>query len=105
MTYFLMKNRPGFRRFPRKSLRKFIYERDGFACRYCGQTVVIRGGSDSQPDTATIDHVIPWTKGGSTKAGNLVTACFTCNRDKGDALPTGEPAAVTLADVFPQTGD
>lgn len=49
-------------------LRKRIFERDKHKCRYCGK----------QADC--IDHVIPWSRGGSSlKPGNLVAACNRCN--------------------------
>lgn len=60
-----------------------ILRRDGFTCRYCGQkppTVVLE-----------VDHIHPKSAGGRDTDANLVTACFSCNRGKRDAvgvLPT-----------------
>ena len=34
----------------------------------------------------TIDHVIPRSRGGLTKWNNVVAACHTCNRKKGNRL-------------------
>jgi 5-methylcytosine-specific restriction endonuclease McrA len=34
--------------------------------------------------TLTLDHVIPQSKGGPNKWGNLVTACKKCNNEKAD---------------------
>jgi 5-methylcytosine-specific restriction endonuclease McrA len=48
-------------------------------CVYCGATLDL--------EFATIDHVYPLAKGGSTTPGNLVVACGPCNRLKGDMLP------------------
>ena len=36
---------------------------------------------------ATLDHVYPIAKGGPHVPGNVVAACGTCNRLKGDMLP------------------
>lgn len=44
-------------------------------CRYCKRLVPI--------EDATIDHVIPISRGGGNK-GNTVMACWPCNNRKGD---------------------
>lgn len=36
---------------------------------------------------ATLDHVLPVSRGGSQSPGNLVIACHSCNQLKGDLLP------------------
>lgn len=51
-----------------------ILERDGFACRYCGQkapSVVLH-----------VDHVKARANGGDDSPSNLVTACSACNHGK-----------------------
>ena len=55
-------------------IRNKIFARDDYTCQYCGK----RGG------TLEIDHIIPFSKGGSEKEENLVTTCFDCNRKKRD---------------------
>lgn len=52
--------------------RSAVLERDGYSCRYCGNT---HGPFE-------IDHVYPVCRGGETTISNLVTACISCNRDK-----------------------
>jgi 5-methylcytosine-specific restriction endonuclease McrA len=59
--------------------KRRVHERDGYACRYCAL--------DLTPDTATVDHVVPASRGGSSAAGNLVTACADCNSAKADRTP------------------
>jgi len=57
-----------------KKLRFDIFKRDAFACQYCGR---------HPPDAVLeIDHISPVSKGGDNDQGNLVTACFDCNRGK-----------------------
>lgn len=66
------------------SLRRALFERDRWLCRYCGDVVM--------DDAATLDHVVPVSKGGEHTAENLVTCCLTCNsikagRSYDDAAP------------------
>ncbi len=50
------------------------------ACVYCGDSMTLKLGFAK---TATLDHVIPRSRGGPTNEGNLVAACSLCNRSKG----------------------
>ena len=62
-----------------KCTRRNVFMRDQFLCQYCGLKVSVRN--------ATLDHVIPRSKGGSNDFLNLVTCCETCNRHKGARDP------------------
>jgi len=59
--------------------KRNIWIRDGYICAYCGTKVSKNG--------ATVDHVIPVSKGGKSTFENTVTACRACNNKKGDSLP------------------
>lgn len=59
-----------------ETIRAAVTQRAGFACVYCGST------SD-----LGIDHVIPYSDGGSSLPFNLVAACAACNATKGDGDP------------------
>ncbi|WP_020469614.1 HNH endonuclease [Zavarzinella formosa] len=59
-----------------ESKRQRVLERDKFVCYLCGQPI--------QPDDASIDHVIPKSKGGNHSMGNLRAAHKECNFRKGD---------------------
>lgn len=48
-------------------------------CHYCG--------SDVGPENLTMDHVVPLSRGGKSKKGNLVPACKECNNKKKYLLP------------------
>ncbi len=56
------------------NLRRTLFERDAWRCRYCGDTV--------SADTATLDHITPVSKGGPNTAENLATCCMMCNSIK-----------------------
>lgn len=55
-------------------IRKRIFERDNYTCRYCGAHRV----------RLECDHVMPLSRGGSNDDDNLATACRTCDRSKRD---------------------
>ena len=69
--YIPTSRRPAFTRFN-------VFLRDCFACQYCGARF-------STPDL-TFDHVIPKSRGGRTTWFNVVTACGSCNLQKGNML-------------------
>ena len=64
-----------------------IYKRDGFKCKSCGCDVV--KSKEYKPNQATIDHVIPISKGGSHTIDNIVTMCQSCNSIKSNRLING----------------
>jgi 5-methylcytosine-specific restriction endonuclease McrA len=58
-----------------------ILVRDGFRCRACGASPLTQVGVELH-----VDHVLPWSKGGETTDGNLLTKCKQCNLGKGNAF-------------------
>jgi len=60
--------------------RYIIFERDNFKCFYCGRS------SYGDGMELEVDHVLCRSRGGKTIAGNLVTACVSCNSGKGFRL-------------------
>lgn len=72
----------------RKAIRqKLFQECDGF-CLYCGVKMFLpckdkNGLAKTFPDTATIDHIIPQSKGGTNVQANLLVCCADCNSRKG----------------------
>ena len=57
--------------------RRSLLSRDNYTCQYCGTT----------EHPLTIDHVIPRSRGGKTEWTNVVAACVSCNRKKGNKMP------------------
>jgi hypothetical protein len=60
----------------RKERRLAIYLRDGLSCAWCCQT--IEDGAK-----LTLDHIVPYSEGGTTKSDNLIVACLRCNSSRG----------------------
>lgn len=52
---------------------------EGGVCHYCGQKV--------GRDNLTMDHLVPLSRGGKSRKGNLVPACKECNNKKTCLLP------------------
>ena len=52
-----------------------VFLRDKFTCQYCGSHKEL-----------TFDHLLPRSKGGKTDWDNVVTACSSCNVQKGGRL-------------------
>jgi 5-methylcytosine-specific restriction endonuclease McrA len=60
--------------------RQLIYERDAYKCAYAGcNKIVIVSVPHSNPLQATIDHIIPISKGGLSIYSNMITMCRVCN--------------------------
>ncbi len=57
-----------------------LFERDFFRCVYCGRSSIEDGVK------LQLDHIIPRSQGGPDHAGNLVTACSSCNASKGPRI-------------------
>jgi len=55
--------------------RRTIILRDKCTCQYCGRQLA--------REEATIDHVVPKSRGGETAWHNVVCACRACNMRKG----------------------
>ena len=69
-------------------LRKELFERDKWTCRYCGERVTA--------ENATLDHLIPISKGGPDSPENLATCCLLCNSIKsGKTYEEAAPAILT----------
>lgn len=67
-------------RYISKKLRAAVYERDQYACFFCGKR------QDDGADL-TLDHFIARALGGPNTFDNLFTACRSCNSRKGKLGP------------------
>lgn len=60
------------RRVIHPNVRRYVMKRDEFACVECG--------SD---EALSLDHIYPYSKGGSDEPSNLRVLCQSCNSSKG----------------------
>ncbi|WP_394163393.1 HNH endonuclease [Galactobacter valiniphilus] len=58
---------------------------DNFLCHLCGLLVVIEGNAASNA-YATLDHLIPYSDGGTDTLDNLLTAHAWCNSARNTEL-------------------
>lgn len=58
--------------------RTRLYDEQKGRCWYCGKSVA--------RERATLDHIVPRSRGGTDCNANLVMACRRCNRMKGNKL-------------------
>ena len=69
-------------RVPRRQVRFSrvnIYARDKSTCQYCGKRL--------PRQQLNLDHVIPRSRGGTSRWDNVVCSCVACNRRKGGRTP------------------
>lgn len=69
----------------RKKLLTRVLARDGSKCHYCLREDLVagQGAGIVEPNTMTLDRIIPGAVGGRYVYDNVVIACFKCNNDRG----------------------
>ncbi|MGB1014204.1 MAG: HNH endonuclease [Nannocystaceae bacterium] len=71
-----------YRNANRAAVRRLI-RAQGAVCSYCGCDLSLRKNA---PDRATLDHVVPLSRGGLDAPENWALACAKCNAAKADKL-------------------
>lgn len=59
-----------------------VYERDGWRCGLCGGRVP-KSKRYPHPKSASLDHIVPVSLGGTHTLANVQLAHWECNRLKG----------------------
>lgn len=67
-----------------RELRDVLANRDSFICGICHEAIPPYYYPD--PESASVDHVIPKSKGGLTVASNLQITHLRCNQSKGNRV-------------------
>ena len=86
-SYIKPKSNPNFTRFN-------VFLRDNFMCQYC-----------CSKKELTFDHLLPRSKGGKTDWDNVVTACSSCNVQKGGRLIESSKMKLNSKPYQPSTED
>jgi hypothetical protein len=58
-----------------ENVKMYVRARDRYTCQYCGEV---------RPPDLEVDHIVPRSRGGSSRPSNLVAACHDCNAAKGN---------------------
>lgn len=77
--YFVSRVKARQWRSARNTFNGYLAEHDGHRCVVCGA-----------PDQLTLDHIQPYSQGGSDTLNNLRTLCKTCNSRRGAARISDE---------------
>ncbi len=70
----------------KRKIQAYLYEKYGGICCICGVQTTLERPGYKQPiakTMATIGHIIPKSRGGSTKRENLQLECYACNSNAG----------------------
>lgn len=59
-------------------IRGLIYRRDNWTCQHCGAASYARD-PHRRSGALHLDHIVPWSAGGSDLTTNLRTLCGPCN--------------------------
>ena len=68
--------------------RNDVFDRDKWRCKQCRQKVVLPAGNNDANE-ATVDHIMPVSKGGKHAWGNVQCLCRRCNTLKNDSVKEG----------------
>lgn len=69
-----------------KRLSMLMYMERG-RCHYCGRRVKVRDHRHRSPNRATVEHIVPRSRGGTDTWTNITLACQACNEAKGNMMP------------------
>ena len=72
---------------------------DGRPCPTC-ETPMQRIPGVENPNTATIEHILPIKEGGANEPENLIAMCLACNRARGYAYAQSRGARGEIDDVL-----
>lgn len=76
-------------------LRASVFDRDSWTCQDCGKVIPPRNDEQragqaapmaEDGDWLELEHIVPFSAGGSDDESNLRAACTTCNRRKSNSL-------------------
>ncbi len=104
------KRRPGSRRMRQKRRKRIlraatntidkiaVFETAGWRCAICGRHTPPSAKGKEQPDSPTLDHIVPFSRGGTHTLDNVQLACGGCNSSK-DHGPQHEVSAQTQGEA------
>lgn len=85
-------NRRGERQPISKLTRTLVYRRDRWTCQRCGRKAFALK-EDERSGALQLDHIVPWSAGGSDRSDNLRTLCKPCNETRSNFVADTDKAA------------
>ena len=84
-----LSQRGNFKRAKRKQVKTYLptnmilrlFNASRWRCVYCGKQLNLVRDSSGY---ATLDHIVPMSRGGANMVRNVVPCCYDCNNSKGD---------------------
>jgi hypothetical protein len=70
------------------ALRRRLYSDSKGFCSYCWRKTILPVDGKYSSLAATVDHVIPLSRGGDMRGDNAILACQACNNLKKDMMPS-----------------
>jgi len=84
---------------PIKSLvRQLVYRRDNWTCQRCGAVPFARLES-RRSGPLHLDHIVPWSAGGSDRSDNLRTLCGPCNMERSNYVHASDTATMPIVRI------
>ncbi len=78
----------------KSSQREKVVERAHYCCEYC------QSQERYSPDSFSIEHIIPISKGGNNQLDNLAFACQGCNNHKFVSVEAIDPVSEEIAPLY-----
>ena len=75
----------------KKNLKRYLLALHHYKCCYCGEDIIDYKpvkGEIPPPNMATVDHIVPESKGGKRTIDNCCICCLRCNNLLGDTFST-----------------
>ena len=79
-------------------VRRLVFRRDGWKCQVCGRHPKARD-ERRLSGQLHLDHIVPWSAGGSDRTDNLRTLCHECNMDRGNRVTGREKPVLPIVGV------
>jgi 5-methylcytosine-specific restriction endonuclease McrA len=78
-----------------RTVRRLVYQRDDWTCQNCGAVPNARD-PHRRSGALHLDHIIPWSAGGSDRSDNLRTLCATCNETRSNYIDGHETPSLPI---------
>ena len=79
-------------------VRQLVYRRDEYRCQHCGAHPYARD-PHRRSGALHLDHIVPWSAGGSDRSDNLRTLCGPCNMRRSNVIDGDEKPALPVVGI------